>query len=236
MSFDVSYYSANGGREYNDDFVMACEQNNNILALVADGVGSISGGGNAAKVAAKTVCMKLSGEQVSGLLLADAVNEANTAVRREQSVEQGACTTIAALWASEKYAVACHVGDTRIYQIRNDRIIFQSRDHSMAQLAVLVGEISQEDIRSYKDKNVLVRALGAEDSVKPELVNLQTERGDKFLLCTDGFWGLIREQNIINCALGAANAGEWLSAMRRYIEVNLTARSDNHSAMTIIMR
>ena len=92
------------------------------------------------------------------------------------------------------------MGDTRIYQFRDDAIIYQSTDHSLAQLGVMAGDLKLEDIRSNKDRNKLFRALGDRRTPKVAEKLLDILPGDRLLLCSDGFWEGIWEEEMLRCA------------------------------------
>ena len=146
-------------------------------------------------------------------------------------------TTIAALWMQGGYAVAAHVGDTRIYQIRNGKIIYQSEDHSQVQMAVLVGELSPDAVRKHKDRNKLFRVLGEKnEDTKVDSYELNVRPGDRFLICSDGFWEPVTEADMLRTASQTANAQQWLIAMQRIVAAANDPRQDNNTAVAIIVR
>ena len=235
MDISVSYYSAEGGRPVNEDAVYLCEHGNKLLALVADGLGGMANGDRAAKIAVRTISSRVAMEELSAQCLNSAVEQANSDIIREQNGEK-MCSTMSALWMDPYKACVSHVGDSRIYQFRGGEIIYQSRDHSVSQMAVLVGEITPSEIRGHKDRNRLVRALGASNTVRPETNTLDVRDGDAFLLCSDGFWELIEEYSMIEYLCETDDAGEWLDRMKRHVEKMQTAESDNNSAVAVIVR
>lgn len=235
MDVSVSYYSSEGGRTINEDAVYICEHENKLLAMVADGLGGLAHGDRAAKIAVRTISAATSMEALSSQLLDWAVERANSDIICEQNGEQ-MCSTISILWMDSFKAFVSHVGDSRIYQFRRDGIIYQSIDHSVSQMAVIMGEITPSEIRGHKDRNRLVRALGASQTVKPETDALNIRDGDAFLLCSDGFWELIEEQNMIEYLSQSRDAGEWLDKMKRHVDKRQTDDSDNNSAVTVIVR
>lgn len=235
MDISVSYFSSEGGREYNEDIAYISEQEKGLLAVVADGLGGMTCGDIAAKTAVKSILSEISMEEVSAERLTAAVEKANDDVRSEQN-GTNMCTTIAALWLNSESACCSHAGDSRIYQIRNGEIIFQSKDHSVSQLAVMLGEIDPSEIRGHKDRNRLVRALGVSEKVKPETTSLSIKNGDAFVLCSDGFWELILEKYMVKYLGESNDAGEWLSKMRGHVEENQNKNSDNATAIAIIIK
>ena len=232
MKISLSYYSGIGRRKKNEDSMSAVEVKNGILALVADGLGGHQNGEYASREAVTTMNRLLIEEEISEDSLEDAVLEADEAVRRLHETVPGALTTIAALWLCGDQAVVAHVGDTRVYQFRNGNVLFQTSDHSAAQLAVLAGEIGLEGIRGHRDRNKLIRVLGGEDAPRVAEQQLNVLRGDRFLLCSDGFWEQITEDKMIEAAKGTDDAGIWLSRMRAIAEPNA---KDNNTAIAIVI-
>jgi len=232
MNVNMAYYSAIGGRDKNEDSVSLLEGTCGMLAIVCDGLGGHSDGEIASRQAVATLNELLLTEPLSRSALDGAIRRANEAIFARQTPESAMKTTLAALWLDQGLALAAHVGDTRIYQIRKGEIIYQSMDHSVAQLAVLVGEIETAQLRSHPDRNKLVRALGAQRDLKIEHKALDVESGDRFLLCSDGFWEPVTEREILMTAAVYQTAEQWLSAMRKTAEK--TPR-DNHTAVAIVV-
>ena len=143
-------------------------------------------------------------------------------------------TTVAVLWADGTEAFAANVGDTRLYQFRNGQVAFQAIDHSVAQLSVFSGEITQAQLRGYAGRNHLLRALGAEEEVQVELNDLEIQPGDRFLLCSDGFWELILEEEMLSWG-GEDTAAQWLERMKALAVSRCGAQGDNHSAIAIVV-
>ncbi len=232
MNISVSYYSSIGKREKNEDAVKIIQTENGILALLADGLGGMNNGEFASKLALTEFVSGIDYNNFSEGELTRAANRANAAVRARQTDDVKMCSTLAALWIFNNKAIICYVGDSRIYQIRGGKIKFQSVDHSVSQVAVLVGEISPDEIRGHKDRNKLIRSIGADETVKPQFDTLHIKAGDAFLLCSDGFWEKIIEQDIVRLRGDYLRPSEWLSEMRNYIEDRV---DDNNSAVAIIV-
>ncbi len=234
MDLSLSYYTSIGGRQDNEDAVAISENENGVLLIVADGLGGEGGGDIAADMAVRNIQYEISNSNISEGAMNNAVIKANSAIRESQG-KTNMCSTVAALWIDDFCAYASHVGDTRIYQFRDNKIAYQSVDHSVSQMAVLVGEISEGGIRGHKDRNRLLRALGASSEIKPETDVLKIKKGDAFLLCSDGFWELMLEDEMIDCLNASGDAGEWLCMMRRRIEHKIKKGSDNHTAAAVII-
>lgn len=232
MKVDVSYYSAIGGRKKNEDAVSMLKGRKTVLGIVADGLGGHRGGEIASKKAVSILNEELGSEPVSVEKMQAAIEHANEAIYHDA---QGLSmkSTVATLWMDDKSAVMATVGDTRIYQFRNDRIIYQSKDHSIAYLSALVGKLHGDQIRRDKSRNQLTRALGAQDEVMPDILSLTIEPGDAFLICSDGFWEYVWEEDMVEGLFGSETVADWLNGMRRRVEAKAPENSDNHSAIAI---
>ena len=232
MKLDFSSYSAVGRRKNNEDSVFAGYGDHAFLAMVCDGVGGSHGGELASACAVETISSALLSKSLDIDELEDAVIEANTAICALGKKQDGPKTTLALLWLEENKAIAANMGDSRIYQFRNGEIIYQSRDHSVPQLAVMAGEIKSDQIRSHKEKNVITRCLGSDGPVKLDRKRLDVLPGDRFLICSDGFWEPVLEEDMLAAVSHSNTAEAWLSEMKK---VALTKESDNHTAVAIVV-
>lgn len=235
MKISVSYYSEIGGRDKNEDAVSMLEANDTVLALVADGLGGHSAGEVASATAVKSMNGSLVDQRISVVSLRNAVETANQEVWKRRG-SNGMKTTISALWFDDYAALAANVGDTRIYQFRSGELIYQSRDHSVAQMAVNAGDLRPEEVRTSKERHKLTRALGASDEVSVDIAHLDLQKGDALLLCSDGFWEKIQETEIAYDLAGAESAVIWMEHMRSRLQERGAETGDNHSAVALIIK
>ncbi len=233
MNISMSYYTHIGKRANNEDALAAVEGKGGVLACVADGLGGHQNGEFASRAAVDALKRLLAEEEISEDSLEDAVLRADEAVRRVHETAPGALTTVAALWLSDRRAAAAHVGDSRIYQFRDGKVLYQSMDHSAAQLAVLAGDITPQEIRGRKDRNKLIRVLGGESAPKVAQKLLDVRPGDRFLLCSDGFWEQITEETMLALAQKGGDAAAWLADMRAVAQPKA---KDNNTAIAILVR
>lgn len=233
MNFDVACYSEQGGRPVNEDAVFAAGTPGTLLTLVADGLGGMGHGDLASRDAAENLS-RLSAHPVDEDMLCGAIQEENRRIWDMHTDGNQMMTTVAVLWADGTEAFAANVGDTRLYQFRNGQVAFQTIDHSVAQLSVFSGEITQAQLRGYAGRNHLLRALGAEEEVQVELNDLEIQPGDRFLLCSDGFWELILEEEMLSWG-GEDTAAQWLERMKALAVSRCGAQGDNHSAIAIVV-
>ena len=233
MTFQYASYSNVGKRENNEDAFCVKQTEHSFWALVADGVGGHENGEVASGIAVEVLCQRLAGQIVDEDTLAYAIMDASEAVRKNAGSGH---TTVAVLWADDSNAVAAHVGDSRIYHIREGKIRYQSVDHSVVQMAVLVGELKPEAVRNHKDRNKLFRVLGEREPPKVDSCELTIKPADRFLLCSDGFWEPVAETDMLRSASETETPQQWLDAMIRIVEAAKDPRQDNYTAVSIIVK
>ena len=234
MNISTSYYSEIGGRDKNEDAISVLEYDNAVLALAADGLGGHADGEVASALAVKVMNNELIHQRISVVALRSAVEKANAEILKNKC-GLGMETTIAAVWFDEWSALAANVGDTRIYQFRDGKVIHQSRDHSVAHMAVLAGDIRPEDVRTSKERHKLTRALGAQEEVSVDIAHLEVQRGDALLICTDGFWEKIRGAEMAQELIGEISAAAWMEKMRARIADRGVETGDNHSVVAMVV-
>jgi protein phosphatase len=111
------------------------------------------------------------------------------------------CTLVAARVEGNLFSIA-HVGDSRIYLIRGGAIQQLTTDHSLVMEQVRRGMITLEEAEHFEMQNVIVRALGSEDSVEPDLADMQMEEGDTLLLCSDGLSRYVKDAAMLELVKG----------------------------------
>jgi len=235
MRYTHSKITNPGGRSHNEDSAHILQFDGSLIAVVADGLGGEGGGEIASRTAVRATSEFIERSPLFTTENVDAaIKHANDSVINAQKSFPAMKTTVVLLYIGDALAVCGHLGDSRLYHLRGDEIIFQTKDHSVSQMAALVGEISQEDIRHHTDRNKVLRALGAAGSAVPESKVLSAQNGDGFLLCSDGFWELVLEDEMVTDFVESQNAEQWLKKMLAKVESRLTAYGDNYSAITVM--
>lgn len=236
MTIKTASLSNCGGRSINDDTVRLHEHDGNVYVFVGDGLGGYAGGQQASQAAAE-VLLK-AGHRGSLLLeqqLAGAAEAADQAVRNLQRSSRGKMkTTIVFLTIEDGRAKWMHVGDSRLYHFRNGHLVSQTMDHSVSQMAVLMGEITPHEIRFHEDRNRVLRALGG-DNAKPDIspTMMLTRGQDVFLLCTDGFWEYVYEEEMEQTLQKTGEPGKWLEKMEKLIHQRAPENNDNYTAAAV---
>ncbi len=194
------------------------------LAVVADAMGGYEGGQEASRLAVETlmaVYRDFGGNDPQAALV-EALQAAHEQIRQYSVAHpelrgMGTTCTAAAIVQDELYFV--HVGDTRLYLIRDGRITRVTRDHSYVGRLVEAGMISAEEAEHHPQRNILTAALGT----NPELIMDAPERpeplhpADVLVICTDGLWGLVRDPEILDIVENnrAEKAGRELIALAK---------------------
>lgn len=197
-----------GGRKENQDTCGYSDTSRGLLLVVCDGMGGGPGGKTASSIAATSIIAYV--QQAGGqpenekinneTLLHDAVVAANRALRdkiAESPELSGMGTTVTAVLITASGASLAHVGDSRIYQLRRGKIVFRTADHSRVGEMVRAGALTDEQARLSAISNLITRALGIGDEVEVDTTSLAFEKGDRFVLCTDGVWGSMPQPDLV---------------------------------------
>ena len=173
-----------------------------LLAVLADGMGGMAQGEVASQLAIQTVFQEWRSQSHPFSddptpELAAIVEKANQAI--SQAVHNGG-TTLSLLLAQGQQLSIAHVGDSRIYLLRDHEIQQLSEDHSLVALLVASGEISREESYDHPDRNVLTKSLGSQAKLSRGYVqtrsDIRLQDGDILLLCSDGVWDLIPDREL----------------------------------------
>jgi serine/threonine protein phosphatase PrpC len=133
-------------------------------------------------------------------VLKDAVEFAHNAIIDRQRTDpstRGMGTTLTALLVNSHSAYVAHVGDSRVYQFRGGRMVFRTKDHSYVGELVQKGDLTEEQARLSARSNIITRCLGGGNSKAEVDGPLAYMAGDRFMLCTDGIWGMMPEPQLI---------------------------------------
>ena len=109
----------------------------------------------------------------------------------------GMGTTVTALILNKTCATVAFIGDSRVYQLRGKHKVFRTFDHSMVFEMVANGLLTEEQARLSAQSNIILKALGVSTEIAPEIYQLPYLKGDRFILCTDGFWGAMPEKELL---------------------------------------
>lgn len=212
--------------------------NDDRLFILCDGMGGHEHG----EVASQTVCKAMSDTILSlskqSFTDDDLLDALQTAYRQLDCLDNSHLrkmgTTLCLLYFHQGGLTAAHIGDSRIYHIRpkENRILYQSRDHSLVYDLYQAGEISYEEMRTSPQKNIITRAIqpGEESRVRPAIVHIaDIQPGDYFYICSDGM--LEQMDNDELCRLLSADGSD--EKKRMQLIAATSDNKDNHSACLI---
>ena len=240
---DYSTCCCQGGRPYNEDSIAISDSIEPIGTFaLADGLGGNGMGDIASSIAVKCA---LEGDSSlrGGDFLAQGFIAAQKTIMSEQvrlHAESKMKTTMVALRIEHNRAYYGHIGDSRLYYFSGRSCKQLTKDHSVPQMLVASGDIQPCDIRHHPDRNKLLRVLGVEWETprfslckKPLIV----WPGDAFLLCSDGFWEYIEEDEMLELYRKHKRPGTWLVNMKKIVEkrgAESEGTADNFSAIAIV--
>ena len=200
-----------GGRPENQDSYGWQDTSLGYLVTVCDGMGGGPGGKTASSIAVKEIITGISeaskDEAIPNIII-KAIRRANMAIIEagsETPALKGMGSTATVLLLSENSAFIAHVGDSRVYQLRNGKKVFRTFDHSMVFEMVQQGVITEEQARLSAQSNIITRALGIKPDVQVDVREVSYEKGDRFLLCTDGIHGSMPEDELIKMVSNKKN-------------------------------
>lgn len=199
-------------RYNNEDSLIVIEPN---TFVVADGMGGAQAGEVASQMLVETVKSFLAETPppYDEKILSRAITLANDRIlemaRRNQNY-RGMGTTATILSLDGRQAYFAHVGDSRIYRLRNNFLEQITEDHSYVETLVRRGELTPEEARVHPMKNVLIQAVGAVDELFIDTASFNVEGGDTYLLCTDGLTNMVEDASIAEILQNAPNPADAL--------------------------
>ncbi|HXU92030.1 MAG TPA: Stp1/IreP family PP2C-type Ser/Thr phosphatase [Gallionella sp.] len=244
----VSHTDPGMVRSHNEDSIAqepACG-----LVVLADGMGGYNAGEVASGIAVSVVATEIShrlqeaspvgrdektGEEVGVVLLRSNIQKANASIyhaSQGQPQYAGMGTTIVTGLFYDNRVVVGHVGDSRMYRLRGEKLEIITRDHSLLQEQIDSGMISLEDARQSKNKNLVTRAVGIDAEVVPEIHVHDVRIGDIYLLCSDGLNDMV-EDGDIEATLYAMQGNLPLAAEQLIQMANDNGGRDNVSVILV---
>jgi len=239
LKFRTAFLSDKGGRKTNEDYCESLSYNGFFCWVVADGLGGHSSGEIASKTAVRSIIESFRNNQsvetktIRGYI--ESASDAISGLIKEEPEKADMMTTVVILISDTKKAVWGHVGDSRLYLFRDGRVLSQTKDHSLVQKLLDIGEINRQEMRSHPYRNRLLSAVGGERVVKFTLLDnpIELMKGDAFLLCTDGLWEYVSEIEMIADLARSLNPDDWLKQLQRRVVSRAKARHDNYTAIAI---
>lgn len=230
-------------RSHNEDSVFIHQPDERMMAvIVADGMGGHRAGDVASQLAAEVV-----GEQLREMkielsmtelesMLRKSVKKANDRIlqrSREDKALAGMGTTLVAAIIKEEELIIGNIGDSRAYLINKKRFAQLTRDHSLVNELLHLGEITEVEAETHPQKHVLVRAVGTDPEVKPDVIKRKWMTDDHLLLCTDGLTNMVSDEQI-HAVIQEDQSVKWKvdELMRRALE----AGGEDNISLALVKR
>lgn len=240
----VAQTSSAGGRSTNQDAMASIRHDDLACLVIADGAGGHAGGEIAAAIVVQSITDKFVEEATfSTRAIRSCTDRAAANVAQRQAADSQlrhmtATVAMLVIDACKRRAIWTHLGDTRIYLFRRNRIVSVTRDHSLVQQFVDAGYCKPEQLRGHPQRSKLFAAIGAGTGADGDLAQASTdvEDGDVFLMCSDGFWEWLDETDMEQTLAMATSAHDWLAEMTRVVQKTggkAATAQDNYTAFAV---
>ena len=245
----IAMVSRLGGRGRNED---ACGHwgwarqatSGPVCCVLADGAGGHGAGDVASQAAVSTVLRSFAERPgCEPRRVRELIELANQAVVAGQAASEATrdMRSTVVLWLCDPAGAMAawgHSGDSRLYVFRGGRLHSRTRDHSLYQSMIEAGLADPAALRGNPQRNVLIACLGSVEHFEAEVLaqKLALSAGDAFLLCSDGFWEPLAEEEMESALQQASSAQAWIDALEQAIARQARAGQDNYSALAVWYR
>lgn len=201
MGWDTAIADNIGGREEQQDSVCVCESGSNVLLAVADGMGGHKGGAIASGILVETAKEYWNKEKhpvedpqafLQGIAL-----EAHERINKkgeEEDIEPR--STVVMLYGTETSAYWIWIGDSRLYRFRDAKFRERTKDHSVIQMLLEMGKITEDEMATHPDQNRLLQSLGGDKEPEISFDSVTLSENHGFVLCSDGFWETVTQEEM----------------------------------------
>lgn len=230
-----------GGRPENQDSCSYQDTSLGLLVLVCDGMGGMNGGSTASSMAVQSIItemMSVQADEDPVTVITQAVNHANEAIINagmSNPALKGMGTTLTLLLLTPRCAYTTYVGDSRIYQLRGKKKVYRTFDHSVVFQLVKQGVITEEQARLSSQSNVIMQALGVKAQLDFVVEQLPYEKRDRFVLCTDGYWGSMSEPDLLARICSKKHIGRIIHETTMEVDGKGAAKGGGHDNLTVAM-
>ncbi|MFZ2671310.1 MAG: Stp1/IreP family PP2C-type Ser/Thr phosphatase [Enterococcus aquimarinus] len=227
-------------RKSNQDYTATfTNQKNQLLALLADGMGGHQAGDIASRQAVEEIGIAWEATMIDDSEKAvqwflQHIQQTNQRIfekGQSQPTLSGMGTTLEVVTLLDNHLALAHVGDSRIYLFREQRLIALTEDHSLVNALLKSGEITQEMAENHPRKNIITRSLGMPGSLEVDVAIHKIEDHDQLLLCSDGLTNMVSEPKITQILLEAASLQD--ASQRLIDEANAKGGLDNITVLLI---
>lgn len=204
VSLHGAVVSMQGGRTENQDDYAFLDTPLGFLLVVCDGMGGGPGGKTASYIAkyeiSKTLldCNPQTPREHAFKMAVARAHERLEAKMDENPSLSGMGSTFVAVLVNQQSVIIAHAGDSRCYLLRGRRCLYRSNDHSLVAELVRKKVMTEEEARQSPQSNVITRGLGSTKNQVPEIEEIPYCKGDRFVLCTDGVWGMMPQKDLLD--------------------------------------
>lgn len=238
--------------EHNDDRVLVAGellkegtlcgriQEEFLLTALCDGVGGLAKGYLAAETTLEFM-NHLNRQGVEVDTIKKAVEEVNRRVRlmqEQENLRNGLRTTIAGLYADKDRAFVFNAGDSRVYRLRYKYLTRLSKDHSLVQDLVDMGQLTHEEIMSHPQKNIINKCIGHEETVNVRVKDFSEDlyKGDLFLLCSDGITDCVDDKTLCDILVRHRMSEDLSLACREIYETAIAAGTKDNMSIVLLRK
>ena len=244
MALEFYQLTQAGDRDINQDCMAHIINDAYALFVVADGLGGHQAGEKASRFfcqgllkSADTYAKQMAQNPIAifSTWMTAAVNEMKRLFASDKSGKD-AHTTCAILYLDQWQVLTAHCGDTRIYRMNPEQILWRTQDHSIPQQLFNAGQISEQDMAQHPEQNRLTRSINIL-KVHDTEINLYPamKPGETFMLCSDGFWEYVKPAELLHLA-GSASGKDELVKLARMAKFRAHGQSDNITAQWLRRR
>jgi PPM family protein phosphatase len=241
MQLEFFQLTNTGDREANQDYMAHIVENDYALFMVADGLGGHQAGEKASQFfcqgmlnCAKTYSKKIaeSPAEVFSDWIKDAITEMKVLFDDDPLADQ-AHTTCAILYLDEHRTLIAHCGDSRVYRLNPKGVVWRTLDHSVPQDLLSIGLITEEELAQHPKQNHLTRSINVNNEYPVEIKLIPAlEKNETFVLCSDGFWGYVKPQELLLLSDSDSNIDQ-LSRLAKLSAYRANGHSDNLTVMSV---
>ena len=234
FDLDPAVCSEPGTYATNEDSAIVATANGHWMLALADGLGGHQRGEVASRLAVtRAVELFHEAPSVEAPALVALIQGAHRALKepRPDSAENDLRTTFILLISDGATARWAHVGDSRLYLFQGGAVAARTRDHSVPEMLHRAGEIRDSEIRRHPDRGRLIQALGQDGEPRPTVSDAHIlQEGEAFLLCSDGWWENVSDEEMERSLEASAGPQQWLEHMAATITAAAHEPQDNYTA------
>jgi protein phosphatase len=236
--------TSKGDREQNQDYAMYRVCGRYGLFVVADGLGGHQAGEKASQFFCQGLLnqaanyqsliqnSKKNAEEIFSSWIDAAVNGMRDSFQDDTAIEN-AYTTCVILYLDKNITAIAHCGDSRIYRMNKERVLWRTKDHSINQQRLARGHLSEKEMGEHPDQNKITRTINALKKHEADIkIYPPMEKGETFLLCSDGFWEYLQKQDLLRLAR-TSNGLDELKKTARMMNLHAYGKGDNITAQWV---